>query len=87
MCGHDDLSQFIEKSNPKNGKNPGNFARKSFLCQIIPEFKGFLARDAGNQWEIRGWRWIQDRLEMSCLFNWYWHYIVDIYVIWHWICG
>jgi hypothetical protein len=36
MCGHDDLSQFGEKSNPKNGKIPGNSARNPILCPFFP---------------------------------------------------
>jgi hypothetical protein len=42
LCGHDDLSQFIEKSNPKNGKIPGNSVRKSKFCCFSPVFLGFL---------------------------------------------
>jgi hypothetical protein len=38
MCGHDDLSQFGEKCNPKNGKNPRNSARKSILMRIFAVF-------------------------------------------------
>jgi hypothetical protein len=36
LCGHDDLSQFVEKSNPKNGKIAGFFARNLHFYAISP---------------------------------------------------